>query len=488
MGEWIRAAPEIFLVCAISVILVVDVFLPPALRRATFYLTMLALLGTALCSVYFGAGERTTLLFEGFVADPAGNALKLFAYAIVAIVFLYSRDYLEREGLLKGEYFILGLFALLGIMVMISANSLLILYLGLELLSLALYALVAFDRESSIAAESAMKYFVLGAIASGTLLYGVSVLYGITGTVDIGELGAYFSSGESPQVAALLGLAFVIVGVAFKFGAVPFHMWLPDVYQGARTPVTLFISTAPKLASFALAWRVMVEGLGGLHGSWQDMVIVLSVLSLAVGNMAAIAQTNLKRMLAYSTISHVGFILMGFIAGTPQGLSAAMFYTIAYAFMAAAAFGMIILVSREGFEADNIADFKGLNAREPWFAFMMLMIMFSMAGIPLFVGFYAKLVVLESVLDAGLVWLAVLGVFFAVIGAFYYLRVIWFMYFAEPVESTEAAGEAADGHQPVAALEASTGLRIVVSTNALLLLGLGLFPGALLDLCSRVLG
>ncbi|MDE0363829.1 MAG: NADH-quinone oxidoreductase subunit N, partial [Rhodospirillaceae bacterium] len=336
MGEWIRAAPEMFLVCAISVILVVDVFLPPAQRRATFYLTMLALLGTALSSVYFGAGERTTLLFEGFVADPAGNALKLFAYAIVAIVFLYSRDYLEREGLLKGEYFILGLFALLGIMVMISANSLLILYLGLELLSLALYALVAFDRESSIAAESAMKYFVLGAIASGTLLYGVSVLYGITGTVDIGELGAYFSSGETPQVAALLGLAFVIVGVAFKFGAVPFHMWLPDVYQGARTPVTLFISTAPKLASFALAWRVMVEGLGGLHGSWQDMVIVLSVLSLAVGNVAAIAQTNLKRMLAYSTISHVGFILMGFIAGTPQGLSAAMFYTIAYAFMAAA--------------------------------------------------------------------------------------------------------------------------------------------------------
>ena len=488
MGEWIRAAPEMFLVCAISVILVVDVFLPPAQRRATFYLTMLALLGTALCSVYFGAGERTTLLFEGFVADPAGNALKLFAYAIVAIVFLYSRDYLEREGLLKGEYFILGLFALLGIMVMISANSLLILYLGLELLSLALYALVAFDRESSIAAESAMKYFVLGAIASGTLLYGVSVLYGVTGTVDIGELGAYFSSGETPQVAALLGLAFVIVGVAFKFGAVPFHMWLPDVYQGARTPVTLFISTAPKLASFALAWRVMVEGLGGLHGSWQDMVIVLSVLSLAVGNVAAIAQTNLKRMLAYSTISHVGFILMGFIAGTPQGLSAAMFYTIAYAFMAAAAFGMIILLSREGFEAENIADFKGLNAREPWFAFMMLMIMFSMAGIPLFVGFYAKLVVLESVLGAGLVWLAVVGVFFAVIGAFYYLRVIWFMYFAEAADSAGAIGEAANEHRPVAILEASTGLKVVVSANALLLLGLGIFPGALLDLCGRVLG
>ena len=472
MGEWIRAAPEMFLVCAISVILVVDVFLPPAQRRATFSLTMLALLGTALCSVYFGAGERTTLLYEGFVADPAGNALKLFAYAIVAIVFLYSRDYLEREGLLKGEYFILGLFALLGIMVMISANSLLILYLGLELLSLALYALVAFDRESSIAAESAMKYFVLGAIASGTLLYGISVLYGITGTVDIGEIGAYFSSGESPQVAALLGLAFVIVGVAFKFGAVPFHMWLPDVYQGARTPVTLFISTAPKLASFALAWRVMVEGLGGLHGSWQDMVIVLSVLSLAVGNVAAIAQTNLKRMLAYSTISHVGFILMGFIAGTPQGLSAAMFYTIAYAFMAAAAFGMIILLSREGFEAENIADFKGLNAREPWFAFMMLMIMFSMAGIPLFVG--ARVVNI-----GGPQRQATEAVLSDETGN---LRVIWFMYFAE------AEGEAGAATDVGTALEASTGLRIVVSANALLLLGTGLFPGPLLDLCASVLG
>ena len=484
MGEWARAAPEIFLVCAICVILVVDVFLPREQRAATFYLTMLSLIGTALCSAWFGTGEATTLLYGAFVSDPAGNVLKLFAYAIVAVVFVYSRDYLAREGLLKGEYFILGLFALLGIMVMISANNMLILYLGLELLSLSLYALVAFDRESSIAAESAMKYFVLGAIASGTLLYGISMLYGVTATVDIGELAAYFSAGEGAPVPALVGLAFVIVGVAFKFGAVPFHMWLPDVYQGARTPVTLFISTAPKLASFALAWRVMVEGLGGLHGNWQDMFIVLSVLSLAVGNVAAIAQTNLKRMLAYSTISHVGFILMGFIAGTPEGVSAAMFYTIAYAFMAAAAFGMIILVSREGFEAENIADFKGLNAREPWFAFMMLMVMFSMAGIPLFVGFYAKLVVLQSVLDAGLVWLAIVSVFFTVIGAFYYLRVIWFMYFTE----AEASGEAGDGPGQAVALEASTGLRIVVSANALLLLALGLIPGGLLELCARVIG
>ena len=473
MPELIRAAPEIFLVSAICVLLVVDVFLPREHRRLTFHLAMLSLIGAALCSAYFGAGEPTTILNGSYVADPAGNVLKLFAYLVVAVVFLYSRDYLVRAGLFKGEYFILGLFALLGIMVMISANSLLIIYLGLELLSLSLYALVAFDRESGTAAESAMKYFVLGAIASGTLLYGISVLYGVTGTVDIDRLAAHFSAVDRIEVPALLGLAFVIVGVAFKFGAVPFHMWLPDVYQGARTPVTLFIGTAPKLAAFALAWRVLVEGLGGLHGSWQDMIIVLSVLSLAVGNIAAIAQTNLKRMLAYSTISHVGFILMGFIAGTGDGLRAALFYTLAYVFTAAAAFGMIILVSREDFEAENLADFKGLNASHPWFAFMMLMTMFSLTGVPPFVGFYAKLAVLESVLDAGLIWLALAGVFFTVIGAFYYLRVIWYMYFAEAEGDT--------------GLEASTGLRIVLSANALLLLGFGLFPGFLLDLCSRVL-
>ena len=473
MPDLIPAAAEIFLACAICIVLVTDVFLREAYRKLTFYLAMLSLVGAALCSAYVRTEATTIILNGSFIADPAATVLKLFAYLVIGLVFLYSRDYLARAGLLKGEFFILGLFGLLGIMVMISAHNLLILYLGLELLSLSLYALVAFDRESGVAAESAMKYFVLGAIASGTLLYGISVLYGVSGTLDIGELARYFSSDDGTNLPAMLGLAFVIVGVAFKFGAVPFHMWLPDVYQGARTPVTLFIGTAPKLAAFALTWRVLVEALGGLHGSWQDMVVVLSVLSLAIGNVVAIAQTNLKRMLAYSTISHVGFILMGFAAGTEDGIRAALFYTLTYVLMAAAAFGMIILLSRKGFEAENLEDFKGLNARHPWFALMMLMVMFSMAGVPPFVGFYAKLVVLGSALDAGLIWLALIGVFFAVIGVFYYLRVIWFMYFTD----TDEGGE----------LEAATDLRVVVSANALLLLGLGLFPGFLLDLCERVL-
>jgi NADH-quinone oxidoreductase subunit N len=439
----------------------------------TFRLAILALIGAALCSAFIVPEGSITILNEAFIADPAGNILKLFSYLVVALVFLYSRDYLVRAGLFKGEFFILGLFGLLGVMVMISANNLLILYLGLELLSLSLYALVAFDRESGVAAESAMKYFVLGAIASGTLLYGISVLYGVTGTIDIGGLAEYFAASDGLNVPAMLGLAFVTVGVAFKFGAVPFHMWLPDVYQGSPTPVTLFVGTAPKIAAFALTWRLLVEGLGELHGSWQDMVIVLSVLSLAVGNVVAIAQTNLKRMLGYSTISHVGFILMGFVAGTEEGIRAAMFYTLTYVLMAAAAFGMLIVLSRKGFEAENLDDFKGLNARSPWFALMMMMVMFSMAGVPPFVGFYAKLVVLSSVLDAGLVWLAVAGVMFAVVGAFYYVRLVWYMYFTEP---SEAPG-----------LQVPNDLRVVLSANVLGLLALGLFPGALLDLCSRVL-
>ena len=473
MPDLTLAAAEIFLTTAICVILLVDAFLEQRHRMMTFRLAILALIGAALCSAFIVPEGSITILNEAFIADPAGNILKLFSYLVVALVFLYSRDYLVRAGLFKGEFFILGLFGLLGVMVMISANNLLILYLGLELLSLSLYALVAFDRESGVAAESAMKYFVLGAIASGTLLYGISVLYGVTGTIDIGGLAEYFAASDGLNVPAMLGLAFVTVGVAFKFGAVPFHMWLPDVYQGSPTPVTLFVGTAPKIAAFALTWRLLVEGLGELHGSWQDMVIVLSVLSLAVGNVVAIAQTNLKRMLGYSTISHVGFILMGFVAGTEEGIRAAMFYTLTYVLMAAAAFGMLIVLSRKGFEAENLDDFKGLNARSPWFALMMMMVMFSMAGVPPFVGFYAKLVVLSSVLDAGLVWLAVAGVMFAVVGAFYYVRLVWYMYFTEP--------NAASG------LQVPNDLRVVLSANVLGLLALGLFPGALLDLCSRVL-
>jgi NADH-quinone oxidoreductase subunit N len=473
MMDFMPAIAEIFLIIAICVVLLVDVFISDSQRRTTYRLAMLSLAGAAACSYYLGV-ETSTIAFSGsYVADPAGSVLKLFAYLVFGLVFLYSRDYLIRANLFKGEFFLLSLFSLLGIMVMISANSMLTLYLGLEILSLSLYALVAFDRESASAAEAAMKYFVLGAIASGTLLYGISILYGVSGTIQLDDLAAYFAAAESMSAPAMLGLAFVIVGVAFKFGAVPFHMWLPDVYHGAPAPVTLLIGTAPKIAAFALTWRVLSEGLGDLSASWTDMLAILSILSLAIGNVVAIAQTNLKRMLAYSTISHVGFILMGFVAGTESGLSAAMFYTVTYSVTAAAAFGMILLLSRKGFEAENLDDFKGLSARSPWFALMMLMVMFSMAGVPPFVGFYAKLVVLEGVIDAGMLWLAIAGVAFAVVGAFYYLRIVWYMYFADPLDD-----------EP---LVADLDFRVVMSGNVLLLLVLGFFPGGLLDICARAL-
>jgi len=474
-ADLIASAPEVFLVAAICVVLLVDVFLRDDQRNITYVLAMLALIGTAATTAYYNVNHEVIAWSGSFVTDPASGVLKMFAYIVVGVVFLYSREYLQMNGLLKGEFFLLGLFGLFGIMVMISAHSLLTLYLGLEVLALSQYTLVAFNRDSAVSAESAMKYFVLGAIASGTLLYGISLLYGITGTLEIDKLAMHFVAPDGVSIPALLALAFIVVGVAFKFGAVPFHMWLPDVYQGAITPVTLYIGSVPKIASFALVWRVLVEALGPMHDNgWQDMLIAMSVLSLGVGNVVAIAQSNLKRMLAYSTISHVGFILMGFIAGTAGGLQAAMFYTFAYVLMAAAGFGMIILLSRRGFEAERIEDFKGLNARSPWFAFVMLMIMFSMAGVPPFIGFYAKLVVIGSVLDAGLVWLAAAGMFFAVIGAFYYLRVVWFMYFAEP-----------DDRSP---LVAAPDMRIAISANGLGLLALGIFPGMLLDLCARVLG
>ena len=469
------AAAEIFLALAICVVLLADVFLRDDQRNVTYVLAMLALIGTAGATWYFSVTSPVITFNGSFIADPAGGVLKMFAYIIVGIVFLYSREHLERSGLLKGEFFLLGLFGLLGIMIMISANSLLTLYLGLEVLALSQYTLVAFNRDSAVSAESAMKYFVLGAIASGTLLYGISLLYGLSGTLELDKLAQHFAEPGALNVPALLALAFVIVGVAFKFGAVPFHMWVPDVYQGAPTPVTLYIGSAPEIATFALTWRILVEGLGALHGpGWQDMLIVLSALSLGLGNIVAIAQTNIKRMLAYSTISHVGFILMGFVSGDQAGVSAAMYYTLAYVLMAAAAFGMVILLSRRGFDAERIEDFRGLNARSPWFALMMLMVMFSLAGVPPFMGFYAKLVVLGAAVNAGFVWLAALGVLFSVIGAYYYLRVVWYMYFAEPEDSTP--------------LVAAADMRIVVSANALGLLALGIFPGALLDLCSRVIG
>jgi NADH-quinone oxidoreductase subunit N len=346
-------------------------------------------------------------------------------------------------------------------------------YLGIEILSLALYAMVAFDRDNGIAAESAMKYFVLGAIASGTLLYGISIVYGITGTFRLDWLANGLTRANVHNIGLLFGLAFIVVGVAFKFGAVPFHMWIPDVYHGAPTSVTLFIGSAPKIASFALTMRVLAEGLGGMTEAWQDMLVVLSVLSMGLGNVIAIAQTNIKRMLAYSTISHVGFILLGILAGTVEGYQAAMFYTLTYVIMATGSFGVILLLSRQGFEADELQDFKGLNQRSPWFAFIMLLLMFGTAGVPPMVGFWAKVQVISAVLNIGMTWLAVAAVFFSVIGAFYYLRVVKLMYF--------------DATEDKVAIEASAGFRLVLSANALLVLALGLMPGWLLEVCASVI-
>ena len=467
------AMAEIVLLAMVSLILIVDLFVPEKRKEITFSLCIAALAAVSAVTAFL-APAGTTVTFDGaFVLDPLARVLKLFTYAVVAVVFIYSRDYLKERGSDKGEYYLLGLFATLGIMVLISAHNLLSLYLGLELLSLSLYAMVAFDRNNPIAAEAAMKYFVLGAIASGCFLFGTSILYGITGSLDLAEIRHALTSMDTGNLQLLFALSFILVGIAFKFGAVPFHMWVPDVYEGAPTSVTLFIGTAAKLASFAMLVRIIVEGLGDLHSSWSAMLIVMSVLSMALGNVVAIAQTNLKRMLAYSTISHVGFILMGILAGNPAGTEAALFYTLAYVIMAMIGFGMILLLSRRGFEADELDDLKGLNERSPWFAGIMLIAMFSMAGVPPFLGFYAKLAVLGAVIDAGLTWLAVTGVVFSVVGAFYYLRVVKLMYFDDPEEQTS--------------ITAGFDMRLVLSLNGILVLALGLFPDGLIRLCNQLI-
>ena len=474
LSEFLPAAPEITLLSLICVVLIADLFVSDENRVITFWLSIAALAVTA-WSLFATAPDARTVMFDGsYVSDAFSNVLKLACVGVVGVGFLYARDYLKQNDLLRGEYFLLGLFGLLGMMIMISANSLLIMYLGLETLSLSLYALVAFERSSSQAAEAAMKYFVLGAIASGALLYGISWVYGTTGSLQFDQIAAAIAADPSLNSMPLwFGLAFMVVGIAFKFGAVPFHMWLPDVYEGARSPVTLYIASAPKFAALALIMRILVDGFGDLHDTWQGMIMVVAVLSLVIGNVVAIAQTNIKRMLGYSAIGHVGFILISVFTGTEQGYAAALFYTLTYVVMALAAFGMIILLSRKGFEAEDIADFKGLNARSPWFALMMLFVMFGMAGVPPWVGFFAKLNAINAVLDAGFPGLAVLMVLASVVGAYYYLRVIWYMYF--------------DSAEDKSVFQASLDTRLVLSLNGLAILVLGIVPGWLMTLCIQVM-
>ena len=471
--DFMPVLPELFVLTMTCLVLVVDVFLEQRQRHITYGLAQLTLLGAALLTLVTYAHTPVTTMFGHYVKDAMGDLLKLFIYLSSAAVFLYSRDYLRRRNLFKGEYYVLGLFGVLGMMVMVSAHSLLSVYLGLELLSLSLYALVAVDRDSPVASEAAMKYFVLGSLASGMLLYGISMIYGATGSVDLQLVADAAGKQGVDNLVLVFGLVFLVVGLSFKLGAVPFHMWLPDVYQGAPTSVTLFIGSAPKLAAFALIMRVLVEGLGSLQGDWQQMLVILAVLSIATGNLIAIAQTNIKRMLAYSTISHIGFMLLGILAGTPDGYAAAMFYTIVYVLMAVGAFGVIILLSRTGFEAENIDDFKGLNDRHPWLAFVMMMIMMSMAGVPFLAGFYAKWMVLQAAVNVGLVWLAIFGVVFSVIGAFYYLRVVKCIYFDKSEQSE--------------LIEISLDTEIIISVNGLLLVVIGLYPTALMTWCSVAL-
>jgi len=467
------AGPEIFLGSVACAILMLDLLLSDAQRHWTGVLSVGALLVSAILTVIQPVSTRVVALGGLFELDRMAQVLKIVTLLVVAMVFVYSTDYLRRRSILKGEYYVLGLFATLGGMVLISAGSLITLYLGLELMSLCLYAMVAFDRESGIAAESAIKYFVLGSMASGTLLYGMSIVYGVTGSLELAAIATAVHSGFSDNIGLIFGIAFLIVGIGFKLGAVPFHMWIPDVYEGSPTCVTVFIGTASKLAAFALAMRLLPEALAGSQADWSQMLVVLSVLSIGIGNVVAVAQTNLKRMLAYSTISHIGYILLGILSGTAQGYQAAMFYMISYVVVASGAFGMILLLARQGFEADKLVDFRGLNVRSPWFAGMMAILMFSLAGLPPFVGFWAKLGVIQAVLNVKLTWLAVVAVLFSVVGAFYYLRLIKLMYFDDPTDSTVLGGSAL--------------MRTVLSANALLVFALGVAPAALIALCQRAL-
>src|SRR5215468_6091500 len=467
------AIAEIWLVCAICVLLLIEVFAGVKRRGLTATLTLLALAVGAALLVRYGQVSQRTLLFNGmFVADQLGVVLKLAGFLFVAVALLYSRAYLENRNIQRGEYYVLALTALLGIFVLVSANSLVTLYLGVELLALSVYAMVAFDRDSGVSAESAMKYFVLGAIASGTLLYGMSLIYGLTGALDLGEIAARLHAPLSAGV--VLGLTFIVVAVAFKLGAVPFHMWLPDVYEGAPTSVTLFISTVPKIAYFALALRLLAQGLAGTAIEWTEMLAALAVLTLIIGNVVAIVQTNLKRMLAYSAIANVGFILLGFVAGTADGYAAALYYTLQYVLVVLGSFGVILLASAKGFEADRLDDYRGLHQRDPLLAVAMLALMFSLAGVPPFIGFWAKLRIFQALWETGHLWLVVLAAAMSVVGVYYYLRVVKLMYFDEPAAQPSA---------PVREL----GVRLTLGVNAVAVLVLGLLPGPLLDLCARVI-
>ncbi len=467
------ALPEILIASMASVILMAGLFLKPARSQETcFWLSIGSLLVTA-ALIIGDFSTRSVTAFNGlFVDDPMSDLLKVAICILSAVIFVYSRQYNRHRGIFQNEYYVLGLFSVCGMMVMSSANHLLTLYLGLELMSLCLYSMIAFYRDDALAVESAMKYFVLGALASSILLYGMSLLYGLTGALGLPELSAAVADVQPDNLALILATVFIVVALGFKLGAVPFHMWVPDVYHGSPTSTTAFIGAAPKIAAFAITLRLLVGGLEDLQGMWQQMLIVLALLSIMIGNIIAIAQDNLKRMLAYSTISHMGFFLLGILSGTDEGYGASLFYVLVYATMSCGAFGLILVLSDKNFESDRLSDLKGLNQRSPVLALFILVLMFSMAGVPPAAGFFAKLSVIQALVDAGLVWVAVVAVILAVIGAYYYLRIIKLVYFDTP-QSDRAIFWVKDS---VA----------VLTLNVLIVIAILPWIGSLISLCNQV--
>ena len=472
LNYW-AALPEIVILAAASLILLVDLFVPDSRRHITYWLTQLTLL-FAVCITLTTLRLDSIKGYHGMIIDDMlADFLRIACFIAVSLMLFYSRSYMVARGLFRGDVFVLTLFALLGMQVMITGDNFLTLYLGLELMSLSLYSLVAARRDHPRGAEASMKYFVLGALASGMLLYGLSMIYGTTGSLDLDTVARVIYARHESGLLLTFGLVFVVSGLAFKLAVVPYHMWVPDVYDGAPTSMTVLIGTAPKIAAFAMTLRILSGAMQGAAFDWQGMLIVLCVLSMVLGNLVAIAQSNLKRMLAYSTIANMGYMLLGFLTANRYGFSAAMFYTIAYALTSLASFGMIMLLSREGFESDRLDDFKGLNRRSPWWAFIMLLVMFSLAGLPPTLGFYGKFMVIEAAVSEGFVWLAVVAVVTSLIGAFYYLRIVKLMYFDDPVETMPIVvrGDTA----------------IALSANGLLLLILGVLPQQLIGLCAIAL-
>jgi NADH-quinone oxidoreductase subunit N len=465
--------PEVFVLSMAMIVLMTDLFIKPSSRWIIFILSQLTLLGGAyLTSQHFN--HETQFAFSNmFVRDGLADLLKMMSYMGTSLIFFYSRSYMKDRDLYRGEYFSLVLFALLGMMIMISSHNMLLVYMGLELLSLCLYSLTALDRDNQKATESAIKYFVLGALASGLLLYGMSMIYGATSSLDLSVIAASLLNHPMDHAILVLGLVFLVAGLAFKLGAVPFQMWVPDVYEGSPSSIAMLISSVPKLAAFAITLRLLGDGLQSMMVDWKQMMLIMAILSIGIGNITAIAQTNIKRMYAYSTISHIGFILFGLMSGSLNGYASSLFYVVSYMFMTLVSFAVLMMMSSKNFDCQTLEDFKGLNKRNPWYAFLMLITMLSMAGIPPTIGFYAKFMVLQAAFDAGFAGFVVYAVLMALVGMFYYMRIVKLMYFDEPKLKNN--------------IEVPIDMQWILSTNALALLAIGLVPHTFMEATTQAI-